>query len=125
MRQRGRKSAAALVAFPAVDGLSLRLKPPPHMNDAERILFDELVGACDPRHFVTSDLPLLASFVAASLIAREAAKDPEKIATWEKAVRLQATLATKLRLAPSTRLDPKTVARRNPERRGPYPWEKD
>ena len=52
MRQRGRKSAAELATLPGVDGMPPRLKPPPQLNDDERLLFDELVGACDPRHFV-------------------------------------------------------------------------
>jgi hypothetical protein len=84
-----------------------RLQPPPHLNDDERSLFDELVGACDPRHFVESDLPLLASYVQATLIARDAARAPSKIVLWEKAVRMQATLATRLRLSPQSRIDRK------------------
>ena len=123
MRQRGRKSAAAeLATLPGVDGKPPRLKPPPHLNDDERLLFDELVGACDPRHFVESDLPLLASYVQATLIARDAAHAPSKIVLWEKAVRMQATLATRLRLSPQGRIDPKTVGRRQ-EFQGPRPWE--
>ena len=122
MRQRGRKSAAELATLPGVDGKPPRLKPPPHLNDDERSLFDELVGACDPRHFVESDLPLLASYVQATLIARDAAHAPSKIVLWEKAVRMQATLATRLRLSPQSRIDPKTVGRRQ-EFQGPLPWE--
>ena len=122
MRQRGRKSAAELATLPGVDGKPPRLKPPPHLNDDERLLFDELVGACDPRHFVESDLPLLASYVQATLIARDAAHAPSKIVLWEKAVRMQATLATRLRLSPQGRIDPKTVGRRQ-EFQGPRPWE--
>ena len=122
MRQRGRKSAALVTTLPAVDGEPPRLKPPPHLNDDERSLFDELVGACDPRHFVESDLPLLASYVQATLIARDAAHAPSKIVLWEKAVRMQATLATRLRLSPQSRIDPKTVGRRQ-EFQGPLPWE--
>jgi hypothetical protein len=43
--------------------------------------------------------------------------------TWEKAVRMQAVLATKLRLAPQARVDPKTVGRQTPQRLEPPPWE--
>ena len=121
MRQRGRK-AAELAILPAVDGKPPRLRPPPHLNDDERSLFDELVGACDSRHFVESDLPLLASYVQATLIARDAAHAPSKVLLWEKAVRMQATLATRLRLSPQSRIDPKTVGRRQ-EFQGPRPWE--
>ena len=121
MRQRGRK-AVELVTLPTVDGKPPRIKPPPHLNDNECSLFDELVGACNPRHFVESDLPLLASYVQATLIARGAAHTPSKIMLWEKAVRMQATLATRLRLSPQSRVDPTTVGRLQVSQ-GPRPWE--
>ena len=67
------------------------------------------------------------SYVQACLMARSAAKTPTKVAIFERVVRLQAMLATKLRLSPQTRLDPKTLARQydnfNPN--GPTPWEWD
>jgi hypothetical protein len=122
MRQRGRPSAD-LVALPNVSGEPERLTPPADLDEAEAALFAELVGACSPRHFVKSDLPLLVSFVQATLLARGTARDPEKVATWERAVRVQATLATRLRLAPQARTDPKTVARQAPQRLTPAPWE--
>lgn len=103
---------------------------PPHLNKAERALFIELVGCCDPRHFVKSDLPLLTSFVQATLLARSTAPKPgrnkndlDAVAAWEKAVRVMALLATRLRLAPQARSDPKTVGtrQRNAEL-GVAPW---
>src|SRR5215469_2767354 len=109
MLQRGRKSAANL-ALPPVGGKPLPLKPPACLRNRERKLFRELVAACDPRHFAESDLPLLASYVQATILARDAICDRD-VAVWEKAVRVQATLATRLRLAPQARLDPKTLAR--------------
>ena len=87
------------------------------------MLFVELINACSPQHFVQSDLPLLVSYVQATLLARSMARDPEKIAVWEKAVRMQATLATRLRLAPQARTDPKSIARQAARRLGPPPWE--
>jgi hypothetical protein len=86
-------------------------------------LFDELVNACSARHFVESDLSLLSRFVTATIIARDTAHDPNKIAMWERAVRMQATLVTRLRLSPQSRADPKTVGRHS-ERTRPLPWEK-
>ncbi|MGB9394444.1 MAG: hypothetical protein WCB32_06625 [Pseudolabrys sp.] len=86
------------------------------------MLFTELVAACDARHFVESDLPLLVSYVQATLLSRSTARDPDKIAIWEKATRMQATLATRLRLAPQSRTDPKTIAR-GLQRLGPQSWE--
>jgi hypothetical protein len=126
MRQRGRKSAANVVAL-SVNGLSPRLTAPPGLSTAERSLFNELIGACDPRHFVRSDLPLLVSFVQATLLSRRAAskltKDPRMVRTWETATRMQATLATRLRLAPQARTDPKTIARQQPAYHGAKPWD--
>jgi len=119
--QRGRKSSAATLAAPNVTGRPSPLTPPASLNDDERALFCELVGACATEHFRKSDLPLLTSFVQATLIARDAAHDPDKATLWEKAVRMQATLATRLRLSPQSRTDPKVVAREGPRLR--YPWE--
>ena len=81
-----RKSAASFDVV-AVNGKPNRLAPPPHLSKAERALFLETVGAVDPRHFVEGDLPLLCSYVQATLIARKASRDASKIALWEKAVR--------------------------------------
>lgn len=122
MRQRGRKSAANVVTLMSVTGRPPRLSPPRYLNKAERAIFVELIGACDARHFVESDLPLLASYSQATRMARAAARDPSKVGLWERAVRVQATLATRLRLAPQSRTDPQTVGRRQ-VRRGPPPWE--
>ena len=123
MTQRGRKSAANLAAL-RLDGTPPRLEPPTYLRHDERTLFAELVVGCSPKHFVASDLPLLVSFVQATLLARCTARDPSKIAVWEKAVRVQATLATRLRLAPQARTDPKTIARQQAAQRlGPAPWE--
>jgi hypothetical protein len=125
MIQRGRKSAQHFSA-PAVDGDPPRLQPPAHLDDRERSLFVELVEACGPRHFVASDVPLVVSYVQATLLSRQAVKTaaekPAMLALWEKSTRMQATLATRLRLSPQSRLDPKTVGRERPSlyRR---PWE--
>lgn len=89
-------------------------------------MFTELVDACTPDHFRVSDEPLLISFVQATLLSRQAvakaATDSAALTLWEKATKMQATLATRLRLSPQTRLDPKTVARRRPEPLK-MPWE--
>lgn len=126
MRQRGRASAAAL-ADVNVTATAARQEPPSNLSDEERALFTELVEACAPTHFVKSDLPLLVSFIQATLLVRRAATgmvdDPDLIAVFEKSVKLQATLATRLRLAPQSRLDPKSVARQQPYE-GPRPWDR-
>jgi hypothetical protein len=123
MRQRGRKSAVNLAAGVSFTGRPPLQTPPASLDDDERALFCELVNACAPEHFRESDLPLLVSFVQATLIARDAARDPDKITLWEKAVRMQSMLATRLRLSPQSRIDPKVVGRHEPRLR--YPWESD
>jgi hypothetical protein len=127
MRQRGRKSAA-FVDLPNVNGDPPRLDPPSSLTDDERSLFVEITEASGPRHFVGSDLPLLVSYVQATLLSRQAIKDVAKdaaaLALWEKAVRVQAMLATRLRLSPQARTDPKTIGRQMPQRTGPPPWER-
>src|SRR6516225_2566738 len=102
MRKRGRPSQFDL-AEPRVDGSPPPLDPPANLNDEERSLFLELVGSISTRHFVPSDRPLLTSFVQSTVLARHAIKtaatDPAALTVWEKSTRLQATLATRLRLA--------------------------
>ena len=116
MQKRGRKSGAELSIITTRSGHH-RLVPPLDLNAAEAKLFRELVASCAPEHFLHSDLPLLVSFVQATLLSRRAAtalaKNVEMIGIWEKATRMQATLATRLRLAPQARTDPKTISRRS------------
>lgn len=125
MRHRGRKSAEEL-ATPNITGEPPRLDPPPSLTEDEQSLFVQITQSCSPRHFVVSDLPLLVSYLQATLLSRQAIKDAAKdtgaLATWEKATRMQATLATRLRLAPQSRTDPKTLARQQPQLVRP-PWE--
>jgi hypothetical protein len=121
MQQRGRKSMAGMAAL-NVTGKPSRLTPPSSLNDDEQALFSELIGACDSSHFRESDLPLLISYVQSTLISRAAAHDPDRIVIWEKATRMQATLATRLRLSPQSRVDPKTVGRHQPYS-GRKPWD--
>jgi hypothetical protein len=71
MRQRGRKSVNVVAL--RVDGSPPPLQPPAYLNEGERALFVELIAACDTRAFVPSDIPLLVSFVRATLVARNCA----------------------------------------------------
>jgi hypothetical protein len=109
-----------------VTGQPPRLTPPADLNAAERKSFVELIDACSPSHFAASDLPLLTSYVQATLLARQAApgagEDSNLMGVWERAVKLQAILATKLRLSPQSRVEPKTLARQQPDC-GRKPWE--
>ena len=123
MRQRGRKSVENLLTL-RVDGTPPRLQPPPGLTKAEVRLFEQLINSTSPTHFAESDLPLLVTYVQSTVMARRAVRDLKKIAIWEKAVRMQAVLSTKLRLAPQSRTDANTTARQMPPiRSGPPPWE--
>ena len=94
--------------------------PPSYLNAAEKKLFVDLVNSCDPRHFVESDKPLLIAYVQSALLSRATARKPTDIQVWEKATRMLATLATRLRLAPQARSTPLSVARRHPPGRPPW-----
>jgi phage terminase small subunit len=120
----GRKSAAQLAA-PPINGGQPRLEPPEFLSETERKLFVELIEACAPEHFVRSDLPLLTAFVQAIELSRSAIRrvgdDPTALQTWERAVKVVATLATRLRLSPQSRSEPRSVARHLPSAL-PRPW---
>src|SRR5262245_34293799 len=107
----GRKTTADLTVIPAAPR-GHRLASPPDLEPAAAKLFREIVASCPPSHFVASDQRLLAVYCSALLISQRAAQDPSQMQAWERATRLVAQLATKLRLCPSARSDPKTVARR-------------
>jgi hypothetical protein len=125
MLQRGRKSGAA-IAVAGVSGAPARLKPPPSLSAAERVVFIDLVEAVDPKHFRASDMPLLCAYVHAVVLeasaAKKLAKDSKALVLWEKSSRAMVALAARLRLCPQSRLDPKTVARQRVVPTA-YPWD--
>src|SRR5262245_3480766 len=124
MRQRGRKTAA-VIPFAVLDGTPARLEPPAHLTKSERAQFLAIVDGSAPGHFMPSDAPLLAAYVTAITLSRRTARDPDKLGQWEAATKMMATLATKLRVSPHTRRDPKTVARAAAVMRtGTAPWER-
>jgi hypothetical protein len=130
MLQRGRVSrlSRSVVAFP-IDVDNARLAPPSWLSRDEKKLFSEIVGSTRARHFTPSDEPLLCSYVQATMLVRRAIKkagrDRAALVTWERATKIQGTLATKLRLAPQSRLDRKSVSVGLPSMPvGPLrPWE--
>src|SRR5918993_275946 len=120
-----RRSKADLTVIPInPTGKPARLRPPPHLGERARKLFTEIVSATDSRHFVPSDEPLLARYceaIAQSERAEEALRSEGDvvngrpspwIAVQTSSVRTIATLATRLRLSPHSRTDPKTAGRR-------------
>jgi phage terminase small subunit len=128
-----RKSAAEL-SMPPINGEPPRLQPPSSLSESEAAIFTAVLKACDPTHFRKSDLPLLCRFCELTALADQAAHELRengavidgKASAWiivqEKCVRGLVALATKLRLSPQSRLDPKSVARQRPPLY-PRPWE--
>src|SRR5688572_13362438 len=116
-----RKSLAALmVASPRVDGFRTRIPPPVGLSASAREVWLEVVQDVPAEHFRKSDSALLASFCEACALASLAANEIRdsgpvvngKVSPWlavlEKCHRSQAVLAVRLRLCPSSRLDPKS-----------------
>lgn len=117
MLQRGRKSGAALSVVTPISALP-RLKPPADLSEGEATLFRQIVAQASADHFTNTDVPLIVAYVQAILLSRWAFKQmgEEAVAfsTWQQSARTMATLATKLRLCPHSRSDPKTITRRSP-----------
>jgi len=107
MQQRGRRSAESRAV--AINAGDPYLEPPDDLKPAEAALFTEIVKECKPSHFVPSDRHLLVAYVQAILLSREAARnmgtDYKSLIAFERASKLMTTLATKLRLAPQSRID--------------------
>ena len=72
-------------------------------------------------HLKPADAPLLASLAQAIILSRRLARDPAKVAEWEKAIRTQAMLSTKLRMTPQSRVDARGAGRQQ-QSPGSDPW---
>ena len=134
MKQRGRVSSSALLTIAADEQLP-RLSPPTSLSEPERALFIAIVSACDSDHFREPDLPLLARFCEAAILAEHAALELRhgavvdgKASPWivvqEKCIRALVALSMRLRLSPQSRIDPKTLGRQQPCS-GRKPWDPD
>jgi phage terminase small subunit len=116
-----------------------QLAPPGDLSDAAKRVWLGIVSTTEPDHFRPSDIPLMKSYCVSSAIADEAAAAlamdgtiiKGKASPWTKVfevmTRAQNTLSVRLRLCPSSRMDPKTVGRS--KALGPglpplKPWEK-
>jgi phage terminase small subunit len=120
-----RSQASLTVVRRRADGRPSRLSPPADMTESERTLFLRLVSGCTPEHFRSTDAPLLQEYVQQALLARQAAEEMRaaggavvdgKVSPWfavqQRAVKTMCVLATRLRLSPQTRIDPKTVGKK-------------
>jgi hypothetical protein len=121
----GRKSASYRSAPPFDVGLP-RLQAPEFLSDEERSLFNDLIESCAVEHFARSDLPLLTAYVQAIQLSRSAIRhagdDPAALQQWDRATKMIGMLATRLRLSPQARSEPRSVARHLPSRL-PRPWD--
>jgi len=135
MKQRGRKSSAAMSVAISVDGKPNRLQAPSHLSADEARRFADIVASCDATHFRPSDTTLLCRFVEADRLAEKAAAELRKhgavskdgrpngwLTVQEKSVRALVSLSMRLRLAPQSRIDAKAIGRHE-ARLGLAPWE--
>ena len=124
--RRGRTSGAELSVVP-IDVARKPIQPPADLKAQEAAIFRQVVASCNSNHFRKSDIPILTAFATATHLSRFYAESigesSDAFKNWEAAVRLQVSLATKLRIhAAVSRYDPKTIGRREPQDRPP-PWE--
>ena len=121
MGKRGPKSTAeASTPLRVISVDHRRLQPPPYLSDPARKVFSEVVGSSDPRAFRKAELPLLCAFCEAvvlnryyaRMLAEETAEDFfVSHRAWAESTKLLATLATRLRLTPHSRLDARGAGR--------------
>jgi hypothetical protein len=122
--QRGRRSAAQLsVVAPAVQLSERRIAPPADLTGKARTIFIATVASVAGDHFRPADLSLLCVFSRALVLEKRAyqaieacdADDPVGLSDWLKAHQKQcsllATLATRLRLTPHSRMDARTAGK--------------
>ena len=98
-----------------IQGNPKLLRPPPDLTEAEKQTFIDLVASVDAKHFLPSDLPLLASYCVAICQERMAhqhlrteghviaGRPSPWIVVQEKAHRQMAALSMRLRLSPQGR----------------------
>src|SRR5262249_28598230 len=110
-----RQSAAAAEFATGDIGTRHLLRPPEHLNDEERREFADLVVGAPARHFLASDLPLVAAYARAIVAERTAAAklaaDPvwgavasPWLQIWTAKVRAMTTLGRMLSLNPAGRV---------------------
>lgn len=118
--------ARQIIPLPVAD----RVDPPDNLTAKERVLFREIVMRCPPQQFGLADVFLLTSFTRVTLLAERASHELTKARTasernsWMKmldqSTKLQAQLATKLRLATSSRTDATKLSRKHAAHRLSY-----
>ena len=122
-----RRSAASLTVTP-LDASPRRIKPPATLPAPIKELWTAIVESLPATHFHKSDVSLLTLYCRAVHQATLAFKTIDEaqnpaVRVADTSVKQAATLAAKLRLCPSARLD-RTVAGKNARRdhAAPKPW---
>jgi hypothetical protein len=128
-RHRGRKSAAERLLAPPLTCIDVSRKPvdtPAGLQPEVRKIFQQVVANSDAQHFRAGDIPLLVSYCTAthlaSVYAGRIGESDAALKWWVETTKLQISLATKLRLTPSSRTDPKTIGRQQEPFSG-RPWD--
>jgi hypothetical protein len=117
MLNRGRKNHRSNVVNLNATGSRPLPATPSELNATDRVLFKQIIGSLDARAISNADMPLFVSYVQViglvRKLAAKVAKKPETgtVNALDKMVRAQASLATRLRLSPQSRLDPKQAGR--------------
>jgi Phage terminase, small subunit len=118
-----RKSAAALAVLPGIERASTRLHPRAELPANVREIFIELANAAPVGHLKACDAPLLESYAWHLALARQAQHEIDangpvvagKASPWltvlNRANRACVMLSGRLRFAPQSRADPKTILR--------------
>jgi phage terminase small subunit len=123
VKQRGRKSAASMELI-CIDTRRKPIDCPAGLPREVEEIFEQTVASCAPQHFREADVPLLVSYCTATHLTRRYAssirEDATALKAWTECTKLQISLATKLRLTPSSRLDRKTVGREEPPMKRPW-----
>lgn len=119
-----RISAAALGVVPVTE---VEFPPPAHLNDAEAMVFRDVVGIADRGHFRHEDRELLALYCVQVVEARRLMKRKRRTLEQQRDLRaatsLIMSLSTKLRLGPKSRAPNNRCAASAGLQGGVKPWE--
>jgi phage terminase small subunit len=129
----GATPSAEELNLTVIDVQAQRLKPPPYLKKEEKAIWEHLVGHSHPRHFKESDAPLLSLYCTSIHLAKfyaaaigDEGDDGRNHKNWTENARLAASLATRLRLSPSSRYDARQADRYSDAlpADGPRPWDR-
>ena len=143
MKQRGRKSGAALSVVPATIGLEVLPSPPEHLTDAQSAIWRMVMASRGGDLIAVEAYPVLVEYCrlvdGANQVAEQLAEfDPEwakadeGLKRWDKLLGMQdrltgriTSVATKLRLTPQSRYVPHAAGRHAERGEKRRPWESE